>query len=274
MSIFGASARTGLVFAAAFGTLLLGAAARPDATATDRFDVVVLDAGHGGHDEGARGPRGGIEKDVVLAVAEQLARDLRGHGLTVVMTRKGDSFVSLEERTHIANDARGDVFVSIHANAAGDARIRGVETFFLSLDATDDAARRLAERENEAFGRGTRIPTPSDDPMVAILGELIANEHLHESQALAGLAQGRLTRIDPASSRGVKQAPFVVLSGVQMPATLVEIGFITNAGDEKQLRSGGGRKAIVAALSEAVLEYGRRYDARRGVAPVPANGAR
>ncbi len=257
----------------ALGALLPGPAARPDAAGEDRFDVVVLDAGHGGPDEGAQGPRGGLEKGVVLAVAELLARDLRGHGLTVVMTRRRDVFVSLEERTHIANDARGDVFVSIHANAADNARIRGVETFFLSLDATDDIARRLAERENDAFGTGTRIPSPSDDPMVAILGELIANEHLHESQALARMAHGRLTRVDPESSRGVKQAPFVVLSGVQMPATLVEIGFITNGRDEKQLRSGGGRKAIVAALSEAVREFGRRHDALRGVAPVPAGGA-
>jgi len=270
----GTTARYGLALAAGLAALLAGAVARPDAGSADRFDVVVLDAGHGGHDEGARGPSGGLEKDVVLAVANKLARDLRSRGLTVVMTRKDDSFVSLEERTHIANDARGDVFVSIHANAATNSHIRGIETFFLSLDATDEAARRLAERENDAFGKGTRIPTPADDPMVAILGDLIANEHLHESQALARMAQGRLTRVDSGASRGVKQAPFVVLSGVQMPAMLVEIGFITNAREEKQLRSGAGRKAIVSALSDAVLEYGRRYDARRGVAPVPASGAR
>jgi N-acetylmuramoyl-L-alanine amidase len=271
---FGAAAGKRSIWALALAALLLGLPAHPDGAPVDRFDVVVIDAGHGGHDKGARGPRGGLEKDVVLAVAEQLASDLRGHGLRVVMTRSGDRFVSLEERTHIANDARGDVFVSIHANAAKDARIHGIESFFLSLDATDDAARRLAERENDAFGKGTRIPAPSDDPMVAILGDMIANEHLHESQALARMAQERLTRRERGSSRGVKQAPFVVLSGVQMPATLVEIGFITNASEEKQLRSGRGRKAIVAALSEAVREYGRRYDARRGVRTAPASGAR
>ena len=110
--------------------------------------------------------------------------------------------------------------------------------------------------------------------MVAILGDLIANEHLHESQALARMAQGRLTRIDPEASRGVKQAPFVVLSGVQMPAMLVEIGFITNPGEERQLQSGSGRTAIASALSDAVLEYGRRYDARRGLTSVPARGPR
>lgn len=247
--------------------------ARPDAVPDERFDVVVVDAGHGGHDEGARGPGGALEKDVVLDVARRLAKRLEGHGLKVVMTRGEDVFVPLEERTYIANDARGDVFVSIHANAARDARIRGTETFFLSLDATDDAARRLAERENDAFGSGTRLPSSSEDPMVAILGDLIVNEHLHESQALAGLAQGRLSRIDPDRSRGVKQAPFVVLSGVQMPAVLVEIGFITNAGEERTLASRSGRGAITQALSEAVLAFGRRFDARHGVSPVPARSA-
>ena len=197
----GTGTRARLALGTALCVLILAAVARPDLTPDERFDVVVIDAGHGGQDQGARGPRGGLEKNVVLAVAEQLARSLRGRGLTGVITRDDDTFVSLEERTHIANDARGDVFVSIHANATGDARIRGMETFFLSLDATDDAARRLAQRENEAFGKGTKLPSPADDPMVAILGDMIANEHLHESQALARMAQGRLRRIDPVSSR-------------------------------------------------------------------------
>lgn len=247
---------------------------RSDASAPDRFDVVVVDAGHGGEDEGARGPKGGLEKDVVLAVARGLAEELRGRGLRVVMTRQDDSFVPLEQRTHIANDARGDLFVSIHANAARDARIHGIETFFLSLDASDDAARQLAERENLAFGEAAaRLPQP-DDPLVAILGDLIATEHLSASQEFAGLAQVRLALGKSEASRGVKQAPFVVLTGVQMPASLVEIGFISNAADEREMRSAAGRGAVVSALSDAVMEFGRRQDARRGVRGTPARGAR
>lgn len=240
----------------------------------DGFDVVVVDAGHGGDDEGARGRAGGLEKDVVLEVARGLAEALRGRGVRVVMTRDLDVFVSLEERTHIANDSRGDLFISVHANAADDSDIGGTETFFLSLDATDDSARRVAARENEALGTAKLLRRASDDPLVAILGDMIATEHLHESKAFARMAQERLGVEGAGGSRGVKQAPFVVLSGVQMPASLVEIGFITNPADETRLRSAQGRRRVVAALVEAVEEYRRRYDAQRGLAPTPARGER
>jgi N-acetylmuramoyl-L-alanine amidase len=233
----------------------------------------VIDAGHGGDDRGARGPRGSLEKDVVLDVARRLAAALRARGLRVVMTRDGDSTVSLEARTSIANDARGDVFLSIHANAAPDEGVRGSETFFLSLEATDEAARRLAERENSAFGVAGPLRPHADD-LAAVIGGLLADEHLAESQAFARMAQDRLGQLDPGGSRGVKQAPFVVLSGVQMPASLVEVGFITNPAEEELLRTSRGRARIAAALAESVQEYGRRYDARRGLAQRPGRGAR
>jgi len=240
---------------------------------TDRFDVVVVDAGHGGYDDGARGPHGTREKDLVLEVARELARELRARGIEVVMTRTEDVFVALEERTHIANDARSDLFVSIHANASADRRIRGTETFFLSLDASDDAARRLAERENRAFGEAAASMPAASDPLVAILGDLIATEHLSASQEFSGLAQDRLARGDSAVSRGVKQAPFVVLSGVQMPASLIEIGFITNGREERTLGTVAGRRSVVEALVEAIEVYRGRHDARRGIGPDPARGA-
>lgn len=264
---WGWGAVLGVVLALAIAGVASGA---PE---TERFDVVVLDPGHGGYDHGARGPHGSREKDLVLAVARDLARELRARGIQVVMTRTEDVFVPLEERTNIANDARSDLFVSIHANAAADARIRGTETFFLSLDATDDAARRLAERENRAFGEaGASMPAVSD-PLVAILGDLIAAEHSSASQEFSALAQDRLARQDPKVSRGVKQAPFVVLAGVQMPASLVEIGFITNEREERRLATSAGRAAIVAALVEAVEVYRGRHDARRGIASDPKSGA-
>jgi N-acetylmuramoyl-L-alanine amidase len=259
------------VVCAALVLPLLGAGeSRP----VDRFDTVVIDAGHGGEDEGAKGPGGVLEKDVVLDVGRRLAKALEDEGLRVVMTRSSDEFVSLEKRTYIANDARGDLFVSIHANAANDTSIRGTETFFISLEATDEAARRVAERENQAFGAGLPVRRAADDPLVAILGDLIATEHLKESQEFARLAQEQLAEIDPPASRGVKQALFVVLGGVQMPAALVEIGFITNDRDEGKLRSRRGRGSIASALAAAVFEFQRRYDARHGVAPLPARGAR
>lgn len=231
----------------------------------DRFDTVVIDAGHGGEDEGARGPRGLLEKEVVLDVARRLAARLDGNGLRIVMTRRSDVFVPLEERFSIANDARGDLFISVHANAARDASIRGTETFFLSLDASDASAQHVADRENQAFGAAAARRRVSHDPLVAILGDLMSSEHLQESNAFARMAQTRLSGIDAEMSRGVKQAPFVVLTGVQMPGSLIEIGFITNEADERMLRSGRGRDAIATALARAVLEYGRRHDARVGI---------
>jgi N-acetylmuramoyl-L-alanine amidase len=232
-----------------------------------RFDTVVIDAGHGGQDEGARGVNGLLEKDLVLDVARGLAARLRRAGMRVVMTRESDVFVPLEERTHIANDARADLFISIHANAAHDGAARGSETYFMSLEASDEHARGVAQRENESFAGSAGGPGGDGDPLVAILGDLIANEHLTESSDFARSAQLRLASLDSWPSRGVKQAPFVVLAGVQMPAALIEIGFITHPAEERELRSAKRRGAITAGLAEAVLEHRRRHDALHGVGP-------
>jgi len=234
------------------------------ASAADRFDTVVIDAGHGGEDSGARGPGGTAEKDLVLAVARELGARLRARGLRVVQTRDADVFVPLEERTAIANDARGDLFVSIHANAAPDEAVRGTETYFLALEASDASAAGVAARENRAFQRdGERDIPVLDDPFIALLGDMISTEHLDESSAFARRVQRELEAA-PLEGRGVKQALFVVLTGVQMPAALVEIGFITNAGDERLLAREAGRREIVDSLERAVAAFGRRYDARRG----------
>jgi N-acetylmuramoyl-L-alanine amidase len=234
------------------------------AAARDRFDAIVLDAGHGGHDEGATGPSGLHEKDLVLDVTKLLAARLRERGVTVLLTRSRDEFLSLEERTAVANDARADLFLSIHANASSSRKPRGIETYFASLDATDDAALATAERENSAFGAAA--PNfETADPLAAILGDLIETQHLQESSEFAKLAQAELSSVGRARSRGVKQAPFVVLMGVQMPASLVEIGFLTNPDDEKGLRRSRQRAAIADALAEAVMVFADRYDARRGV---------
>jgi N-acetylmuramoyl-L-alanine amidase len=245
----------------------IGLAETPDSDGRppDRFDTVVLDAGHGGDDHGALGVRGLAEKELVLDVGRRLAVRLRERDLRVVMTRDDDRFVPLEERFSIANDARGDLFISIHANATKDAEVSGVETFFLSADASDDEARRVALLENRAFAASTAIPE-MNDPLNAILGDLITSDYLKESNEFARLAQRQLADDEANHSRGVKQAPFVVLQGVQMPSSLVEIGFITNPGEAKRLRSSRGRDRIAAAIVDAVLEFGDRFDARRGVA--------
>ena len=230
----------------------------------DRFDSVVIDAGHGGDDRGARGRAGLLEKDLVLDVSRRVARRLRHRGLEVLETRTADKFVPLETRTMLANDSGGDLFISIHANSAGSAKPRGVEVYFASVDASDEDAQAVAERENRAFGRDAVVAAQSD-PLVAIIGDMIATESMHEADAFSKLAQSELDAIDGVPSRGVKQAPFVVLLGVQMPASLVEIGFLSNPDEERALGSAKRRDALAAALERAVLQYGRRYDELRGV---------
>ena len=237
--------------------------------ARDRFDVVVVDAGHGGDDQGARGRGGVVEKQLVLDVSKRLTRRLRKRGLTVVLTREDDRFVPLEERTSVANDARGDLFISIHANSARSAGARGIETYFVSLEASDASSQQLAARENQAFGEEKPAALVLD-PLSAILGDMAVNEHVRESSRFAKRAHAELARVDPAPSRGVKQAPFVVLMGVRMPATLVEIGFLSNREDERSLARADRRDAIADALARAVVSFGQDYDRRRGVAGVGA----
>jgi N-acetylmuramoyl-L-alanine amidase len=249
----------------ALASVLVAGAVQPE-----RFDTVVLDPGHGGDDHGAEGPRGLLEKDLTLDVARRLARELEARGLRVVLSRREDRFVGLAERTRVANEARADLFVSIHANGAEARAARGVETYFASLEASDEAAKRLAIAENEAFGGAAAPATTGSDPLAAILGDMIATEHLVDSQEFARLALEQLAAGDATHSRGVKQAPFVVLMGVEMPAALVEIGFITNVREEAVLTRAAERDRIAKGLAAAVAEYGRRYDARRGGEPAPS----
>jgi len=244
--------------------VLLGLAALPAAGETPRFDTVIIDAGHGGGDHGARSGAGLAEKDVVLDVSQRLAARLRARGLKVQLTRSDDRFVPLSARTSLANRAQGDLFISVHANSARTTRPRGVETYYVSLDASDPGAGRLAARENDSFGEGAR-ETGRADPLAALLGDLVLTEHVRESSEFAKLVQGELADLGGGDQRGVKQAPFVVLMGVEMPAALVEIGFLSNPEEERELRSARRRDAIAASIARAVETFGKRYDARRGV---------
>jgi len=257
-----------LLAAALIGTLAGGpgpALVPARAASPQRFDTVVVDAGHGGEDHGARGPKGLLEKDLVLDLARRASAKLAEQGLRVVMTRDADRFVTLEERTRIANAASPDLFISIHANASSLQKVTGIETFFASPEATDESARALAESENLAFG-ASAASAADGDPLRAILGDLLATEHLADAQEFARLAQRRLATVDASRSRGVKQAPFVVLMGVHSPAVLVEVGFLTNAKEESRLASRRERERLVFGLAEAVAVFRARQDARLGVA--------
>jgi N-acetylmuramoyl-L-alanine amidase len=255
-----------VALAAAFGAL-------PASAGPERFDRVVIDAGHGGDDHGAEGPAGLREKDLVLDLAQRLARKLRAQGLGVHFTRSADAFVALDERTAIANRSAGDLFVSIHANASRAASARGIETYFASPEASDEAAEELARAENAAFGPAAAKLTQGD-PLLSILGDLLAQQQLADSQEFARLAQREIARGTAARSRGVKQAPFVVLMGVRMPAVLVEVGFLTNPLEEKTLRRHAERERIAGGLARAIAAFRARQDERSGVAHASAGGAR
>jgi N-acetylmuramoyl-L-alanine amidase len=234
--------------------------------------LVIVDAGHGGPDNGMTGPLGGpisiYEKDVTLAVARKLGAALRTRGLRVVYTRTTDTLIALSDRGRIANQAGGDLFISVHVNAANlewkdPAAARGFETYFLSEAKTEDA-RRVEEMENESVRFETGAAVPKDDALSYILSDMKQNEHLRESAELAELVQEHLATIHPGPSRGVKQAGFRVLVTAFMPAVLVEIGFGTNAAEAAYLTNSRRQSMIAAAIADAAAEYLRRYERRVG----------
>jgi N-acetylmuramoyl-L-alanine amidase len=235
---------------------------------------VVVDAGHGGPDNGMTGPIGGRqkirEKDITLAVSLELARSLRRQGVEVVMTRTRDTLIGLYDRGPIANERAGDLFLSIHVNAAnmrwqrpGDAR--GFETYFLAEAKTEDE-RRVAQMENEAIRFETGAQAPKNDPLSFIIHDMAQNEHLRESQELAAAIQDGLGRVHPGPSRGVKQAGFVVLTTAFMPAVLVEIGFGTNAAEARYLTTPERQREIADAIANATMQYLEGYERRLGSA--------
>ena len=238
-------------------------AARRAATRT-----VVVDAGHGGPDRGMTGPlRGGPqlrEKDITLAVSRRYADVLRARGVKVVMTRTTDTLIALADRGRIANRARGDLFVSIHVNAANPrwqnaAGARGYETYFLA-DAKTEDARRVAEMENASEQYESVAETSRGDPLRFIVTDMQQNEHLRESSELAALVQRNLGRVHDGPSRGVKQAGFKVLVTAFMPAVLVELGFGTNGADAALLRDPAHQQRMAEALADATEEYLRRFE--------------
>lgn len=225
--------------------------------------LIVLDAGHGGHDPGARGPNGVQEKDVVLDVTRRAARMIEdGLGIKVVLTRSTDVFVPLRERTNFANKQRADLFVSVHANAHPRSVSEGVETYFLSSEATDNEARQIAAIENNVVQLENPQSRQKTDLLKSILWDMAQSEFQQESSFLAETVQDSMTQSLRLVNRGVKQAGFYVLGGAAMPAILIEIGFLTNPREERKLASAEHREAIARAIYASLAEYKRRYDQR------------
>jgi N-acetylmuramoyl-L-alanine amidase len=214
--------------------------------------AIVIDAGHGGDENGAKGPNGALEKQVTLSVARRLKGALEGRlGVRVILTRDGDTTVGLDERAAIANNNKADLFVSLHANAAPRTATAGAEVFYLSLDEYGDAAERVAHTDSDPlpiFGGGTR-------DIELILWDMAQARYIKESAALAQTVEASLRQRVPMSARAIQQAPFRVLVGANMPAVLVEMGFITNPAQEKQLQSDDFQNLIVQALVESITRF-------------------
>ena len=219
-----------------------------------KISRIAIDPGHGGYDTGSKGPQGLLEKDLCLDVAMRLGQLIEEHiaGAEVIYTRKDDRRVSLEERTSIANAANADLFISIHANSSDFREARGVETYYLSL-ATSPRSRELATREN-ASGQS------SLHDLSELVAKIARDDKIAESKLLAVDIQNTLSqRLQLVNggekNRGVKQAPFVVLTGANMPAVLSEISFVSNANDESLLLESGQRQRVAEGLYRGIAAY-------------------
>lgn len=212
---------------------------------------VAVDAGHGGEDRGARGPKGLGEKEAALAIALDLKRALEGQGFQVVMTRDGDTFIPLWNRARLANEAGADLFLSLHLNAARARGARGSEVYFLSLGKGDEDAAEVAALENAGAGQA-----PASDNLVeGILDDLAQKAYLKDSERLAVAVLAQLNKLGAVKQRGVKQAPFVVLRGAAMPAVLVESTFISNPKEETKLKEPAFRRKVAEAITRGVQQF-------------------
>jgi len=232
--------------------------------------MIVVDAGHGGVDNGMTGPIGRgpkiYEKNITLSVANKLGSQLKARGVDVLYTRSADTLIALDDRGRIANRAKGDLFISIHVNAANPnwkdpGGARGFETYFLSEAKTEDA-RRVEQMENSVIRLESGARAGTSDPLSFIVSDMTQNQHLRESSQLAELIQQRLGGMHPGPSRGVKQAGFRVLVTAYMPAVLVEIGFGTNPREAAYMTDPGKQDALARAIADAAMDYLQRYEGR------------
>lgn len=218
-----------------------------------KVERIVIDAGHGGHDQGTEGPKGLLEKDLVLDVATRLGKLIEDRmGAEVIYTRSDDTFVPLEQRTALANEKKADLFLSIHANSSPYPRIAGIETYYLnftdSKEALDVASRENASSQKSIF------------ELQDIIQKITLHDKAEESKEFAGRVQAALwafsaRNVAGEKNRGVKKAPFVVLIGASMPSVLAEIGFLSNPREEALLKKPDYRQKLAEALYRGVARY-------------------
>ncbi len=213
---------------------------------------IVIDAGHGGKDPGAIGVNGMKEKDISLAIAKQLAEFLKKDGFDVYLTRDEDIYLTLEERTAIANSLEADLFVSIHVNSSKNRRLRGIETYYLNF--------AVSESEMEVAARENATSEKSVGELQKLIKKIMLNSKIKESMDFASVVHKNImTAVKKeydAINLGVKRAPFYVLIGAQMPSILLEVSFISNPVDAKKLCDNEYKLSIVKGIKDGIIEYG------------------
>jgi N-acetylmuramoyl-L-alanine amidase len=215
---------------------------------------VVIDPGHGGHDQGTEGPRGLLEKDLVLDIAMRLGKLIESRmGAEVIYTRTDDTFVPLEGRTALANENKADLFLSIHANASSLPRLAGVETYYLNIKGSSKDSLDVAARENASSQK-------SIFELTDVIQRITKYDKAEESREFAKRVQAALyafsaRNISGAKNRGVRTAPFVVLIGAHMPSVLAEIGFLSNAREETLLKKPDYRQKLAEAMYRGLSGY-------------------
>jgi N-acetylmuramoyl-L-alanine amidase len=231
-------------------------------TRTAKLQTMVVDAGHGGEDHGARGPKGTLEKQVTLEAARRLKTLVESRlGVRVVMTRDDDRAVSLDERDAIANNSKADLFLSLHANASPSASVKGTEVYYLRLDRAGEEARRTAAATELILPVVGGITRPID----IIPWDLAQASHVDTSSRFASMLEEELEKRVPAGPRPLQQAPMRVLSGANMPAALVEMAYLTNGEQEQRVKSDDFQGAVVEAIYGAIV----RFKAYLEAAPTP-----
>lgn len=219
--------------------------------------IVAIDAGHGGEDPGALGPKGTHEKDVVLAIAQQLAKAIeKEQGMQAVLVRSGDYYLSLRQRTLLAREHKADLFVSIHADAFADKRVHGSSIYVLSQNgATDEAARWLAEKENAADLIGGVSLDDKDNVLASVLLDLSQTATIETSYSIADQVLRAMKPLGRLHKQNVQQAGFAVLKSPDMPSILIESAFISNPTEERKLRNSNHQRAMAKAILQGVRSY-------------------
>ncbi len=223
--------------------------------------IVVIDPGHGGEDPGAVGPKGTMEKDIVLKVGERVVNLLqRENGIKAFLTRKGDYFIPLEGRVRIARDYGADLFVSIHTDGSFNRQARGSSVYCLSISgATDQAAKLLADKENMSNILGGAFLRPAsitkDPNLNQILLDLMQNNSMKESFRFAESALEEIKKVNQLKYPSYRQANFIVLRAPDIPSVLIEMAYITNKEDERLLKQKEFQEKMSRAISDAIIRF-------------------